>query len=782
MRILTVTQVWFPDTIGGAGRYAYDVAQGLRSRGHELVVLAPQQPNLPMEERPADGMQIVRYAPMRRWWQLPQASREIRGAFHRLHTATPFDLIAIHQPLPGAALLRDPAARRIPWVYHFHSPWAQEAHIMHPSSWLDVLAGPRLALMHDVEGRQLRRAASVMTLSEWMRALAIKGHHLPDSQVRAVGGCADMERFRPPASREAVRARLGLPAGRLILLTVRNLVPRMNLDRLVEAMRAVTKRHPEALLLIGGSGPLRDALAAQIERGDLSGHVRMLGSIAEAQLPQWYQAADVFVMPSKALEGFGLSTLEALACGTPAVGTPVGGTKELLDQVDPSLVCAGTEAEDLSAGLQAALTRLRDPRAREALSEQCRAFAQRFNLSAVLDRIEAGYRQAARGKVLHVHTMPVMSGSGINTWLSMQGQRQEGYQVELACGNDRSAGGSLIQRVRDDGFTVYSLRHLVQPLHAVHDILAVGELWRLLQRHRYSIVHTHNSKAGFVGRLAAKLAGVPVVVHTVHGFAFHNQERWWRRRLFRALERLAAGWCDHLVVISEPLIEWAVRDRVAPRSKMTKIYSGIDLQAFQQPVDAAAVRRGLGFDDRAFVVGQVSKLWQGKGHDVLLRAAERLKDRLPELRLLLIGEGELMPGLQRMARELGLAERVVFTGFRSDIPALTQALDVAVLPSLFEGMGRAVLEAQAAGKAMIASRVGGIPDLIADGQTGLLVDPGDAAQLADAIQQLHDQPQLRRQLGEAAKRALDERFDARVMAHQIAGVYEQLRAGKREPC
>lgn len=382
-----------------------------------------------------------------------------------------------------------------------------------------------------------------------------------------------------------------------------------------------------------------------------------------------------------------------------------------------------------------------------------------------------------RLRVLHVHTLPVISGSGINTLLSMCGQREAGFDVELAC----APGGPLLELVEQHGMRARPLRHLVWPIHPFHDPLVVWELVRLMRRQRYTIVHTHNSKAGFVGRLAAKLAGVPIIVHTVHGFAFHEHEPWWRRQLYRGLEQLAAHWCDRLIMISQPLVEWALRAHIAPRAQMVKIYSGIDLKAFRQPIDRARLRAALGFQDHEFVVGEVAKLWRGKGHEVLFRAAANLTDRLPSLRLLIVGEGGLRPFLTRLSEDLGIRERVVFTGFRQDIPALTQVVDVAVLPTQFEGMGRAVLEAQAAGKPVIASRVGGVPDLIVDGQTGLLVDPGNVDQLADAIWQLSQHPEQRRQLGEAAQRAVDERFDAATMARQIVQVYKEVLAQKGHP-
>ena len=373
-------------------------------------------------------------------------------------------------------------------------------------------------------------------------------------------------------------------------------------------------------------------------------------------------------------------------------------------------------------------------------------------------------------RVLHVHTLPVVSGSGINTFLTMRGQSRDGFNVELACAD----GGALIAQVEQAGMRVRKLRHMVWPLHPWHDPLAVLELARLIRREKYAIVHTHNSKAGFIGRLAARLARAPVVVHTVHGFSFHANESRGKQMFYRVLERVASGWCDMLIVISQPLIDWALAERIAPASKMVKIYSGIDVERFRAPVDVGQVRASLGLGKDDFVVGEVAKLWPGKGHGILLRAAAMLRGRAPNLKVLLVGDGELRSELERDVQALHLKERVVFAGFREDVPAITRSLDVAVLPSLFEGMGRAVIEAQAAGCAVIGTRVGGIPDLIRDGDNGLLIEPGSAEALATAIDRLYRNPDYRRQLGDAAARGVDERFSEETMVRETIAVYERL--------
>lgn len=372
-------------------------------------------------------------------------------------------------------------------------------------------------------------------------------------------------------------------------------------------------------------------------------------------------------------------------------------------------------------------------------------------------------------RVLHVHTLPVVSGSGLGVLLMMRGQQAAGYDVEFAC----APGGELLTMVGQTGIRVHPVCHLRQPISPWHDTMALLELWRMCRRGRYHIVHTHNSKAGVLGRLAAKLAGVPIIIHTVHGFAFHDREPWWRRRLFILLERWAARWCDQLTALSQPLVEWAVAERIAPREKMIKIYSGIEMAAFQQPVDTAAIRRELGWSDNVLIIGEVAKLWPGKGQEVLLQAFARLRTNVPRARLLFIGEGSEQPALERLTAELGLTAYVTFAGFQADAPRWTHVLDIAVLPSFFEGMGRTVVEAMACGKPVVGSRVGGIVELIEDGVTGLLVPPGDAAALAAALQRLLSDPALRARMGQAGQQRVTEQFDVQVMNTRMLAVYRQ---------
>ena len=379
-------------------------------------------------------------------------------------------------------------------------------------------------------------------------------------------------------------------------------------------------------------------------------------------------------------------------------------------------------------------------------------------------------------RVLHIHTLPIISGSGINTFLSMRGMDRRLYEVELAC----APGGPLIDLVEQNGMKARLLPSLVQPVHPPKDLLALTNLVFLLKKTPFHIVHTHNSKAGFTGRLAARLAGVPVIVHTVHGFAFHDQEPFWRQSLFRGLERLASRWCDKMIFISQPLIDWALHEGIGRREKMVRIYSGIELERFRPRTtdEQKKIRERWRIRPDEAVIGIVSKLWEGKGHVTLIEAFEQIKKEKTEARLVIVGEGYLRERLVGLISRLGLEDSVVFTGFQMDVSEIIATFDVAVLPSLFEGMGRVLLEAMAMEKPVVASRVGGIPDLVDHGVNGLLVRPGEITELKDAILNILNNRTLAVRMAGEGKKRVTEQFSAEGMVRSIERVYRELLSTK----
>ena len=374
-------------------------------------------------------------------------------------------------------------------------------------------------------------------------------------------------------------------------------------------------------------------------------------------------------------------------------------------------------------------------------------------------------------RILHIHTLPIISGSGINTFLSMRGMDSRIYEAELAC----APGGRLVDLVQKHNMSVRTFNNLVQPLHPVRDMLALMNLIFFLKNNRYHIVHTHNSKAGFLGRLAAKFAGVPVIVHTVHGFAFHDQEPIWRQNLFRNLERRASRWCDKMIFISQPLIDWALREGIVTEDKAVKIYSGIELDQFgpvtEDTKNSIRSKWRIGHED--VVIGVVSKLWEGKGHAILIEAIKELRKEIQDIRLVIVGEGYLYNELRNLVHMLGLSDSVLFTGFQMDVSEIIATFDVAVLPSFFEGMGRVLLEAMAMEKPVVASRVGGIPDLVEHGVNGLLVSPGDVLELSNAIKKIVRDKKLALEMSKKGRKRITEQFSADAMVQSIEKVYNE---------
>jgi len=372
-------------------------------------------------------------------------------------------------------------------------------------------------------------------------------------------------------------------------------------------------------------------------------------------------------------------------------------------------------------------------------------------------------------RILHVHTLPIVSGSGINTLLTMQGSSNCGAEVGLAS----APGGKLEMLVGEAGMVFYPIQNFVSQVSPFKDLHALWQLNRLLAREKFDLVHTHNSKAGILGRLAARWNNVPSIIHTVHGFSFHEEESWFFRHLFIVLERMAARWCDQMIAISQPMLEWAQREKIAPPEKFVKIYSGIEVERFRNQTPSPELKSRFGIQPEETVIGVVSKLWEGKGHEVLIDAVARLLDSGCRVKLLIVGEGYLEEKLREEVKRLGIEKNVVFTGFWSDVPEITAILDISVLPSFYEGMGRVVLEAMAAGKPVVASRVGGVPEFVEDEVTGYLISPGDVEALVDRLKTLIGDSDLRQKMGQQGAERMRHEHSAETMVSMIHQVYKR---------
>jgi glycosyltransferase involved in cell wall biosynthesis len=380
-------------------------------------------------------------------------------------------------------------------------------------------------------------------------------------------------------------------------------------------------------------------------------------------------------------------------------------------------------------------------------------------------------------RVLHIITRMIVGGAQENTLLSVEGlDRLPNYDVTLVSGLDKGPEGDLLVRARNTTRLVV-IPELCRNVNPVSDILALWKLYRLITRGRYHIVHTHSSKAGVLGRLAAKLAGTPLIVHTLHSLVFHDYQPWLVNRFWWLLKKLCAPLTDHFISVSSVIAQKAIAAGVDQPRKFSTIYSGMELDWFlQAPGCSQAIRQQLGIPTDAPVVGKIARLFPLKGHDQLLDAAPEIVRRCPKVRFLLIGDGILHDHLQERARKMGILEHFVFAGLvaRERIPEMIAAMDVVVHTSLREGLARVLPQALAMGKPCVSFDIDGAPEVVVPGETGYLVQPHDATGLAEGIGRLLADQQLRSRMGEAGRRRVDPAFRAETMVNQIADVYGRL--------
>lgn len=348
------------------------------------------------------------------------------------------------------------------------------------------------------------------------------------------------------------------------------------------------------------------------------------------------------------------------------------------------------------------------------------------------------------------------------------------FESVLVCGNIGPDEGDMSYYARGLGVTPVFIPALGRELHPLRDLATLWTLYRLIRRWRPDVVHTHTAKAGFVGRLAAWLAGVPVIVHTFHGHVLHGYFGPARTRLFLLLERLTGRMADAIITLTDSLRDELVDVyRVAPREKFRVLGLGLDLVPFAATARrSGAFRAAWGLPADAPLVGIVGRLVPIKNHALFIDAAVQVRQAVPEAHFVIVGDGETRAAVEAQIARLGLSDAVTFTGWQHDLAPVYSDLDVLVISSNNEGTPVAVIEALAGGCPVVATAVGGVPALLENGALGALVLPGDATALASAIvATLRTPPDTRR-----AQAAMLERYSIDRLARDLAALYRDLLA------
>jgi glycosyltransferase involved in cell wall biosynthesis len=375
-----------------------------------------------------------------------------------------------------------------------------------------------------------------------------------------------------------------------------------------------------------------------------------------------------------------------------------------------------------------------------------------------------------------------IGGPATHVVLLNAGLDREGYDCLLVAGSEGANEGSLRDLALSNDLRLAQIPELGREIAPWSDLVTLVKLYKMMRRERPHIVHTHTAKAGFVGRIAARLAGVPVVLHTFHGHVFHGYFSPAKTRLFLLMERLGARLSTRIITISPRLREEIAQFGVTERRRIMVIPLGFELEAFaSQPRATGDFRRSLGLPKDAKLVGAIGRLAPIKNIPLLLEAAAIARKQEPSIHVVLVGDGELRQELEARAEALGLADAVVFAGWRRELASVYADLDAVVISSHNEGTPASLIEAMATGCPVLATRVGGVPDLITDGKTGRLVPPGDSEGLAAALVALFREPERTAKMADLARERTLERHQATRLVADVDWLYRELLAIEGQP-
>jgi glycosyltransferase involved in cell wall biosynthesis len=380
-------------------------------------------------------------------------------------------------------------------------------------------------------------------------------------------------------------------------------------------------------------------------------------------------------------------------------------------------------------------------------------------------------------KVLHLITAFSLGGATENTLLSVEGLQDLGYDVQIVTGPNISSEGDLFERARQNHVRVVVIKELQRSIHPFYDVVAFFKILGVLRKGSFHIIHTHSSKAGILGRVAAKLSGVPLIIHTIHGLPFHDYQSTLMKRIFILAEKIGTALSDKVIAVTKTIIEKALAAGVGRREKFVVVRSGFDTEPFmKRNYDVHRIRAEFGLKPTDFVIGKIARFSKLKGHEYIVDAVPKVIEKVPNAKFLFVGSGELDHEIRERVKQCGVAEHVVFTGLiaQERIPDLIAAMDVVVHTSLLEGLARVLPQALALKKPAISFDIDGAHEVLFEGKTGYLIEPCNTNQLAEAIINILSDKSKAEQMGRAGYELVKNEWTKEAMVKGIDEVYREL--------
>lgn len=379
-------------------------------------------------------------------------------------------------------------------------------------------------------------------------------------------------------------------------------------------------------------------------------------------------------------------------------------------------------------------------------------------------------------KVCHFITRMIVGGAQENTFLSARGLVEAGHECVLLSGPSEGREGSLLSRMRNPGIRIVENPLVVRNISLLQDLRAVFSLKRFFEEEKFDVVHTHSSKAGILGRIAGRMAKIPVVVHTIHGLAFGPYDSYLKNKIYIGAERFAAKYSDRIYSVAQAMIDQCLEAKIGRKDLFQVVYSGMELDRFLNAQREDSLRRDLGIPEAARVVGAVARLFPRKGYEDFFPVAKKVLEQNQDVYFLILGDGPMRNEYEELTEKLGIRDHVIFAGLVSpdEISCYIAQMDLVAHFSLKEGLPRVAVQALAEGIPVIAYPLDGTPEVVLDGKSGYLVPVGDHDAAAEKIIQILGDRSLQESLGTFGRDLIRDRFDWPIMSDILISEYERL--------
>ena len=385
-------------------------------------------------------------------------------------------------------------------------------------------------------------------------------------------------------------------------------------------------------------------------------------------------------------------------------------------------------------------------------------------------------------KICHVITRMLVGGAQENTFLSARGAVEDGHECVLLTGPTTGREGKLLSRVHNPGVKVVETPYLVREISPLTDLKAVFALKKFFEENQFDVVHTHTSKAGIIGRIAGKLAKVPVVTHTIHGLAFGPYEGFLKNLIYVTSEKISAYCCDRTYAVAQAMIDQCLERGIGRKDLYKVVYSGMELDKFLNARPEEELRRSLNIPPGRKVIGAIARLFPRKGYEELIPAFGKVVEKYPDTHLLIVGDGPARSTYEKMLAEMEISDHVSFAGLVSpdEVCRYVALMDVACHLSLKEGLPRVAVQALAEGKAVVAYDLDGTPEVVRTGETGVLIRPLDWQGAADALCRLLENPTELERMGQNGRQLVRDLFPWKRMSDILLEDYALLLGKKKK--